>query len=235
MNSDLKIDWATAQAARYACKHWHYSGKVPVFKQVRVGVWESGQFVGVVLFGQGATPNIGSALELDRLEVCELVRVALREHRAPVSRIVSIALRFLRRKCPGTRAVVSFADPTEGHHGGIYQAGNWIYLGTTPPLHVYRVHGVDVHPKTLHSRYGIGGQSLPWLRERVDPNAERVMLPGKHKYVYALDKSLRARFADRAQPYPKRSRAESVDSDTSANQAGEGGPIPTSALQVVAT
>lgn len=48
--ADLRIDWATHEAARYACENWHYSGTVPVGKLAKVGAWERGEFVGVVLF-----------------------------------------------------------------------------------------------------------------------------------------------------------------------------------------
>lgn len=207
MSSDLRIDWATPEAARFACTRWHYSRCVPVFKAVRLGVWEGDRFIGVVIFGQGATPEIGSPYGLAQVEVCELTRIALDKHGAPVSRIVAIALRFLRRHCPGLRLVVSFADAAQGHHGGIYQAGNWVYAGGAEQ-HAYRVRGQLVHPKTLHSRYGPGGQSLPWLRAHVDPRAERVPSGFKHRYLMPLDDETRRKIESLAQPYPKRLQAE---------------------------
>lgn len=207
MSSDLLIDWATPEAARFACTRWHYSRCVPVFKAVRLGVWERDRFIGVVLFGQGATPEIGSPYGLPQVEVCELTRIALDKHDAPVSRIVAIALRFLRRQCPGLRLVVSFADAGQGHHGGIYQAGGWIYAGGAE-THAYRVRGVLVHPKTLHSRYGTGGQSLPWLRKHIDPKADRVISGFKHRYLYPLDAETRRKIEPLAQPYPKRPQVE---------------------------
>lgn len=205
MNSipDLRIDWATAEAARYACMNWHYSKCVPVFKAVRIGVWEGGKFIGVVLFGQGATPEIGSPYGLKQTEICELTRVALTKHTAPVSKIIALALRFLKKQSPGLQMVVSFADAGQGHHGGIYQAGGWVYAGGAE-THGYRVNGVVVHPKTLHSRHGKGGQSIPWLRSNVDPNAERIIAGFKHRYLMPLNKDMSAKIALLAKPYPKR-------------------------------
>lgn len=200
---DLRVDWATAEAARYACLNWHYSKCVPVFKAVRIGVWESGKFIGVVLFGQGATPEIGSPYGLKQTEICELTRVALTSHVAPVSKIIALALRFLRKQSPGLKMVVSFADAGQGHHGGIYQAGGWVYVGGAE-THGYRVNGVVVHPKTLHSRFGKGGQSIPWLRANVDPKAERIVAGFKHRYLMPLDETMRAKIMPLAKPYPKR-------------------------------
>jgi len=220
----LRVDWATAEAARYACTRWHYSRCVPVFKCVRIGVWEGGQFIGVVLFGQGATPEIGSPYGLAGIEICELTRVALRSHQWPVSRIVALALRFLRAQCPGVRAVVSFADASQGHHGGIYQAGGWFYLGGAE-THAYRVNGINVHPKTLHSRYGRGGQSVPWLRANVDPNAARIVAGFKHRYFMPLDADMRAKIAPLSKPYPKRAKGQD-----SGNLPELGGSTPTRTL-----
>jgi hypothetical protein len=223
--ADLRIDWATHEAARYACENWHYSRCVPVFKTVRVGVWEDGAFIGVVLFGQGATPQIGSPYGLRQQEICELTRVALTFHKSPVSRIVAIALRFLRNHCPRLRLVVSFADAGQGHHGGIYQAGGWVYASGAE-THAYCVNGTLVHPKTLHSRYGKGGQSIPWLRENVDPLADRVIAGFKHRYLMPLDEAMRAQIAPLAKPYPKRAKQA-----TSESPSEGGGAAPTRALQ----
>ncbi len=227
--ADLFIDWASAEAAKYACEKWHYSRRVPVFKCVRVGVWEGlpRRFVGVVMFGQGATPELGRPYGLSRTQVCELTRVALSTHKSPVSRIVAIALRFLKRQCPRLQLVVSFADAAQGHHGGIYQAGGWIYAGGAT-THGYCVNGETVHPKTLHSRYGKGGQSIPWLRANVDPKAERVVAGFKHRYLMPLNDQIRARIEPLRKPYPK--RAGSADSGTPGIQPGGGGATPTPAL-----
>jgi len=222
----LKIDWATAEAAKFACVNWHYSKCVPVFKAVRVGVWEDGKFIGVVLFGQGATPEIGSPYNLKQTEICELTRIALTKHKTPVSKIISIALKFLKKQCPGLRLIVSFADAGQGHHGGIYQAGGWVYAGGAE-THGYKVNGIVVHPKTLHSRYGKGGQSIPWLKQNVDPNAERVISGFKHRYLMPLDSEMKSKIAHLSKPYPKR-----VKGQDSGFPPGLGGSTPTHTLQL---
>lgn len=127
--ADLKIDWATHAAAKYACENWHYSGCLPAGKLVKVGAWEKGKFVGVVLFGRGANCNMVKGYGLTQDQGCELARIALTRHDTPVSRISSLAMRFLKKQSPELRLVVSYADSEQGHHGGIYQAGNWLYRG----------------------------------------------------------------------------------------------------------
>lgn len=225
--SDLKIDWATHEAAKFACEKWHYSGCLPSFKRLKIGAWENGAFIGVVLFGQGATPEYGKRFNLPATGVCELTRVALSRHRISTSRILAIALRFLKKQCPDIRLVISFADSSQGHHGGIYQATNWIYDGAVA-THGYRVNGKIEHPKTLHNRYGKSGQSIPWLRKYVDKNAARVVAAIKHRYLMPLDDEIRKQIEPLRKPYPKRVR--SVGGDTSAIHAEEGGSTPTRTL-----
>ena len=133
-------------------------------------MWEDGAFVGTVVFGSGATPMLHRPFSMAPEAVCELVRVALGKHQTPVSRVLAIATKMLRRAMPGLRLVVSFADSAQGHHGGIYQAAGWVYLGAAPQ-HAYVVGGQVVHPRTLYSRYGAGGQSVSWLRRYIDPRA----------------------------------------------------------------
>lgn len=229
MPVDVKIDWASHKAAKFACENWHYSGSMPVGKLVKIGAWENGKFIGVVLFGRGATPNLLKPYGLMPNEGCELVRIALTKHQAPVSRILAIALKFLRKQSPKLQLVVSYADCDQDHHGGIYQATNWIYDGkyNDGSLGAFIIKGKKTHPKSVYSK-GVK-QSIEAVRERLDPNAKVFYTKGKHRYLMPLNKAIKKKLAARSQPYPK--RVEGVESDTSAIQAGEGGATPTSTLQ----
>ncbi len=181
----LKLDWCGHEAAKFACTHWHYSRSIPKSKMVRVGVWEDGVFIGCVIFSYGATPQIGKPYNLKMQEICELTRIALNKHKAPVSRIMAIAIKMLKKLCPGIRLIVSYADLDQDHHGGIYQATNWIYVGRTKPDCYLKVKGIVEHRKTIYDRYGC--QSLEWIRKHVDPGAQRIADAGKHKYLMPLD------------------------------------------------
>ncbi len=228
----LRLDWCSFEAAKFAVTRWHYSKSMPAGKLTRVGVWEDESFIGVVLFGRGAAINIASVFGLAQTEVVELVRVALTKHKTEVSRILAIAVRMFRKLCPGVRLVVSFADSAQGHHGGIYQAAGWTYIGDSVNDTRYVVHGETVHPKVLYSRYGKGGQSIPWLRANVDPRAEVVVGKGqKRKYAIAFDDAAKAVIEALKKPYPKKIRGESKVALHLGSPLGEGGSIPTSPLQ----
>lgn len=221
--ADLKIDWASHEAAKYACKNWHYSKSIPAGKIVKVGVWEEQKFIGAVLFSRGATPNLGKPYGLSQTECVELVRIALTKHKTQVSKIMAIAIKFLSKSNPGIKLIVSFADQSQGHHGGIYQATNWIYTGEGDPANFYMINGKLTHPRTLGSRKL--PQNIKGARS-LDKNAQAVKVPGKHRYLMPLDKQVKESIMKLAKPYPKR-----VTKANSGDQSESGGAVPTDTLQ----
>lgn len=210
----LRLDWCSHEAAEFAAKQWHYSGCLSVGRQNFVGVWEDERFIGAIVFARSSSPNLGDMFGLTQWECLELTRVALCGHEAPVTRMIARALKMLKQRNPGLRLVVSFADTRQGHHGGIYQGGNWLYMGTSSPRLEFLIAGkwrTDTHA---------------WkIRTEATPSRR---IPGKHKYLYPLDDEMRARIAPLAKPYPKRVR--SIDSDAPGFQPGKGGAIPTRTL-----
>lgn len=200
----LTVDWATHKAAAHACLNWHYAKAVPVGKLVKVGAWEDGRFIGVVIFSRGANNHIGQPYGLQQDQVCELTRVALRDHVSPVSQILAKAIKFLATVCPGLRLIVSYADKDQNHHGGIYQATNWIYEGLfgVGTLGAFIVKGKKVHPRSVAAK-GVK-QSIEAVRQQLDPKAQEFKTSGKHKYLMPLDKKMKKALLPRHKPYPKR-------------------------------
>jgi hypothetical protein len=211
----LKIDWATHEAAKYACVNWHYSKCMPVGKLVKIGAWESNKFIGVVLFGRGANNNMLKPFGIEQDQGCELVRIALTTHKTPVSRIVAQAMRFLKRQSQGLRMIVSYADPEAGHHGGIYQAGNWLYTGPSGEAIKVFYKGKWSHKKTVDDA-GVSQANLP-----------KKKVQGKHRYLMPLDDAMRVQIAPLAKPYPKRTKDQAASFPDAL-----GGETPTRALQI---
>jgi len=220
--ADLRIDWATHEAAKYACVNWHYSKSVPVPPLVKVGVWERDKFIGVVIFSRGASSNLMAPYKLTQSEGCELTRIALTKHDAPVSRIVKLAVQFLKRNSPELRLIVSFADPQYGHHGGVYQAGNWIFVGNTANGKEYWHKGKRLHSRQVSEKGWNIQQSVK--RKTVRPSECQVIsTPGKHRYLMPLDAAMRAQIAPLAKPYPKRAK-QAMASSPDAQRQGSTDP-----------
>lgn len=185
----FEIKLVNQQAALFAVKNWHYSKSIPASKLVRFGVFEEDKYIGVIIFSRGASPFLGNSLGLDQTEVCELTRVALTNHKTPVSQLVAQCLKNLKELNPGLRCVISFADPKEGHKGGIYQAGNWLFTGASNSVVEYFIGG-----RWMHTRNAYNLPERPFAPSRVSP--------GKFRYIYPLDKQLRRKISKLALPYP---------------------------------
>lgn len=178
MRTDLKLDWCTHAAAKYSVEHWHYSKSLPPPPHNRVGVWEDGKFIGMVLFSRGATSNIGKPYGLKQTECCA--------------------------RSNGIKLVISYADPDEGHHGGIYQAGNWIYTGTTSAAVKFLVpdgkvwHSRMIKVKGFTTCYGTKRRTFK------PSDCTKIHWQGKHRYLMPLCDEVRQRLDQLRQPYPKR-------------------------------
>lgn len=201
MMCELKVDYCNYKAAKYATTHWHYSKSMPTPPVVKIGVWECGKFIGVVLFSRGANCNLGKKYGLKNTEVCELSRIALSPHKHSVTKIVSIALKMLKRR-NNLRLVYSYADRNQGHSGKIYQAGNWIYTGETPKSYKFLTRrGIVLHPRQVSS----SGFKLQYGELRKVPkisDCSKISQLGKHRYLYPLDRNMRKIISKLAKPYP---------------------------------
>ena len=202
--TELKIDWATHEAAKYACLNWHYSKCLPVGKLVKIGAWENNKFIGVVIFGRGANKSLGEPYKLDQTECCELVRIALTNHKTPVSRIISIAFKLLKNIHKQLKLVISFADSEQNHHGGIYQATNWVYVGKTNSADEYLYKGKRWHGRAFRKSFG---SHLNYINKGL----EIVQGSQKHRYLMPLDDNMRKQVQQLAKPYPKRMKQAMVD------------------------
>jgi len=211
----MKITRASFEAARYACLHFHYAKAVPVCQFV-YNIWtDAGEWCGVIIYGSGATIHIADPYDKWQGQVVELERVALngKQGHGQTSTAVAMTLKALKKEAPWIDLVVSYADLDQNHAGTLYQATNWIYEGlkNKDSRGAFIIHGKKTHPKTVGSRGW--KQSLLWLREHVDPNAEEFITKGKHKYLYPMNKTMRKRVEILAEPYPKKETSETFETE----------------------
>jgi len=210
---NLRLDWCSYEAAKHAVMNWHYSRCMPKGRNNYIGVWEDNQFIGVIVYGYSISPSLGYSFGLKQTEVTELRRVALRDHKNQVSRMIAYSIKLLRKKNPGIKLIVSFADSEQGHIGGIYQAGNWTYIGST-----------SIRQKKINGKW------------RGDVHAQKMKVtetrkaPEKYKYLYPLDKEMRKQIEPLTKPYPKKNCDSGVNRSTPSFQDGGGGAEPTESL-----
>lgn len=187
---------ATYEMIKYSCENFHYSKTIPCGRKMAFAIFEENVFTGVIIYSTGANMNIGKPFGMKQGEVIELTRVALKNHKNPVTYYLSKTIKIIKEKSPRVKIIVSYADKDNQHHlGKIYQAGNWIYLGVSKRIDCqYWYKGKWTHYRTIWSL----------------PNAEELhrTLPkrqnsSKYKYIYCMTKELRKEYLKQAKPYPK--------------------------------
>ncbi len=199
--AELTIAPCSRKAAEYAVTHWHYSRKLPAGKLITFGVWENDAFIGAIMFGRGGNNRIGEPYGLAQTQCIELVRIALNTHQTPVTQIVATVLKHVKATNPGLRLIVSYADPEQGHHGGIYQAGNWIYTGRSTAQAELIVNGKPMHKRTAHSLYGTASPEK--ITAKTGKTVTWSPIYWKHTYLMPLDKQTRRQTLKLAKPYPQ--------------------------------
>lgn len=163
---------------------------MPIGKLVKIGVWEDSVFVGVLLFGMSNNIYTGEQFGVSNFEACELLRVACGKHKSETTKIISIALKLLKKSQPNIKCVVSYADQNAGHSGIIYRAGNWDYLGLVKSPIILLENGKEIHNRSLLGNHFSGAKGRD---SRFDTLPRVEKLP-KHKFVYWFDKSAREVF-----------------------------------------
>jgi len=180
----------------------HYLHSLPGGTQMTFGVFLEQRLLGALALGVGpfnAHRLVSGATHGDC--IC-LTRLWLDDGlpKNSESRVLAVILRSLGRDT-SVKFVVTYADPSAGHLGTIYQAGGWLYTGISEPSVLYDLgDGVGRHSRTFG--HALGARSLRYLRRqgtRVSP----IERPGKHRYLYFLDKAWSDKLKVPVRPYPK--------------------------------
>ena len=136
-------------------------------------------------------------------DVLELSRLVRADQRVPLSQLIALSCRRLKEM--GSDLLVSFADKTQGHHGGIYQAASWNYAGARDRrMDGLLVDGTFIGGRACNHKYGTQSPA------KVSCILGREVLPhydeGKHLYWRALGPRGEAkakRLGLASLPYPK--------------------------------
>src|SRR6266542_518273 len=110
------------------------------------------------------------------------------------------------KEMPGIRLLVSYADLNQGHEGKIYQASNWLFVGTTGHEAGIMLNRKLTHRRTINSKYGTS--DIDWLKKRIDPCARRYEGKPKFKYLLPLDDEITDRVRSLSRPYPNAPQAK---------------------------
>jgi len=220
----MRLEIASRKAIVYSCMNFHYAKAIPVNTFGYSVFNDKNEWCGVILYGSGASNNLGKQLNLKQGQYLELVRMALNGKQESTSKSLALSLKLINKKNPLIKAIISFADKGQNHNGIIYQATNWIYTGEFKGDKEYFINGRWMHPRTVGSINGSRAKDkLP--KDTIIRNGS-----SKHRYIYPLDKSLIPLCKSLSKPYPK--NAQEVNKDKHDATCIEiGGSNPTLALK----
>ena len=179
-----------AEANAFMAQH-HYLGDVPAAATICYGNGKS-----VAAYGPVHAPRMPKTyLELRRLAS---------DGTDVLSRFLAETLRAL--KASGVPAIMTWADPSAGHHGGIYQATNWIY--TEPRSYNWNSHyrkpdGTVIDHRAAYKMFGSSAKKVVLAAE---PTWEAFLPPMKYRYIMPLNVSANEAIAatnSLRRPYPK--------------------------------
>ena len=199
----MRLEKASYKAIKYACMNFHYAKAIPVNTFGYSVFNDKNEWCGVVLYGSGASANIGKPYGLGQGEVIELVRMALNGKQESTSKVLSLSLRFISKYIPLCKLIVSYADLDQCHYGTIYQATNWYYTGLTSndERSGWIINGKKWHRKSIYGKLGTDRKEIVLKHF---PSAKEWISKGKHKYIYPLNKSYIHIFKSLSKPYPKK-------------------------------
>ncbi len=238
---DWSSPWTTRIIDTPTAKRWlgayHYLGGTHA-------MWSFGVFgpdlVAVVSLGQPANRHgVASKFKLDRWPGNhEITRVGVHPDapRNAASKALALVCRAYRQR--GHDWLFSYADTGQGHHGGIYQALNAVYVGLSPARSAWLLDGEEVHIRTLSNRYGFEGERLVVAMAEEGRSLERVAEGRSPKHTYILPigspntrRAIRRHLTEYKLPYPKRSVGGNVADSVGENdlrlpaESGEGAAV----------
>jgi hypothetical protein len=165
--------------------HGHHNGASPCY-----GLFDDEMLIGVCMFATPCSENVRASVfgvehkdavvELHRLHILDVTP------RNTETWYLSRCFRMLRQDRPQTKAVISFADPTEGHEGTIYKALNGIYCGRSSRARFFR----DGDGRLRHPRQNGRNITMSEAKER---GWTPVVREGKHRFLWILDRRWKSR------------------------------------------
>ena len=202
LSCEMKINEVkriSLQDANKMMDEHHYLGSCrAASKETCFGAFENGLLVAAAIYAIPHAPKIPNTYrDLRRL-------VASKNMIGTLSSFLSKTLRELY--LDGWDAAITWADQAAGHHGGIYQATNWVYV--EPKSYnwnsSYRLPDGSVRDhRSIFKEFGTTSKKkMKELRPEWEPFLPKM----KFRYVYPLNKNLEKIVGElkaKKSPYPK--------------------------------
>jgi hypothetical protein len=115
------------------------------------------------------------------------------------SRAISYAIKYIRRACPSVAWIQSFADERCGGLGVVYQAANFLFIGSHKTA-FFELDGGMYHEMLL-TAHQKGGQRGHYLRTNLHRAVRKEFK--QFRYIFFLKRDWIRRLKMSVKPYPK--------------------------------
>ena len=182
---------------------YHYLHSLPGGTRLAFGVFVGQRLLGAVTLGAGPKQAHSLVDGADPDDCATLTRLWLSDE-LPAnseSRVLGVVIKALKHNT-ALKFLVTYADPSQGHLGTIYQATNWLYTGPSEAMPLYDIgDGVARHSRSLSHAYGTHS-----VRHFAQHGVDVKLVPQspKHRYVYFLQPPWRTRLRVPVFPYPEK-------------------------------
>jgi hypothetical protein len=140
----LFIKEINKETAKTAYRNWHYLGKKGFISVVSYGAYFDNWLVGAISFHPPSSEETVKGIfgNTDQVGIWEIGRLAMSDNcpKNSESRFIAISIKLLRRNYT-VKAVITYADTSQGHLGTIYKASGFEYMGLTAPKNDFWING----------------------------------------------------------------------------------------------
>jgi len=191
----------------------HYLGGVATSAMIYAHFNSVNQIDALIAFNAPCSENVRASIlgPEYKQNIIELSRLAIAPDCAlNASQFVSCAIDILikerkERNMSEIYCILSFADMTQGHHGGVYQAMSWLYCGESRASAAWRY--IDADNNIRHRRQN--GKNIT-KKEAIERGwkIETINTKNKHRYIKVIGtkkqkKRIKKQLKFNILPYPK--------------------------------
>ena len=189
----------------------HYLHSLPGGTQLAFGVFVGVSLRGAVTMGVGPfnAPSVVDGATSD--DCLTLSRLWLSDELPSnsASKTLGLVIRALKRHT-SVKFLLTYADPSQGHVGIIYQATNWLYTGQSEAMPLYDLgDGVARHSRSVG--HAFGSHSVRYLAQH-GVKVRLVPQAAKHRHLYFLDRRWKSRLNVPVLRYPRLEERDEADS-----------------------
>jgi len=214
--SKVELRPITIALAKRMIVKYHYSHAWPASTQAPLGVFyktggghkfldtEDEKLIGCIIYGNPVGRRAAASVVNDdtmdpHKSVLELTRLFIHDGYGKniESFVIGQSFKWLKENMPDIKLLISYADPAQGHVGGIYKATNWGYqkaedmkLMDNYPISLSDDPYDWIHSRTVFSRYGVTPYPTPVAVEKMKKAVGQTFWMKreciKHRYIQFL-------------------------------------------------